>query len=308
MHRTQTRDRDVGVELRGRQRRVAQQFLHDAQVGAALQQMRGGAVPQPVRARCRVRRRPRPRSGARRCGPAAGRADGRARRAAAPGPSPRWPARDGRRRATPCSAACAGSPNGTVRCLLPLPSTRSSRRGRVDVVDVEAAQLADANSGGVQQLYDQLVAQRERISLLCTGFRGGHGVKRLILPQHRWQGASGLGHLQPGGGIARHQPAARRPRGERLDRRRAPCQRRAGRARSRLRRQPGPQDRQAQAGQSGVGHPLRRESRTATAGRRGRRGGCGRSGHAPARDTRRTPRAGIASTPLPSQTRTPRLR
>ena len=128
VHGTQPRDRDVGVELRGGQRRVAEQFLDDAQVGAALEQMRRGAVPQPVRAdvRCTVdgghglvhdgaglpwidaaaagaeqQRRARVRDGQR------GTAIGEPRR----------------------STAAAGSPNGTVRCLLPLPSTRSSRRG-----------------------------------------------------------------------------------------------------------------------------------------------------------------------------------
>ena len=34
VHRPQPRDRDVGVELRRGQRRVAEQFLDDAQVGA----------------------------------------------------------------------------------------------------------------------------------------------------------------------------------------------------------------------------------------------------------------------------------
>jgi hypothetical protein len=46
-----------------------------------------------------------------------------------------------------------------------------------------------------------LVTQCERITLLRTGFRGGHGVERLILPQHRRQGTSGFGDLQPRGGI-----------------------------------------------------------------------------------------------------------
>ena len=50
VHRAQTRDRDVGVELRGGQTRVTQQFLHDAQVGAALEQMGRGTVPKSVRA------------------------------------------------------------------------------------------------------------------------------------------------------------------------------------------------------------------------------------------------------------------
>ena len=49
VHRAQSRDRDVGVQLCRRQRRVAEQFLHDAQVRATLEQMGGRAVPQAVR-------------------------------------------------------------------------------------------------------------------------------------------------------------------------------------------------------------------------------------------------------------------
>jgi hypothetical protein len=49
VHGPQPRNGDMGVELGGRQRRVAEQFLHDAQVRAALEQMGGRAVPQPVR-------------------------------------------------------------------------------------------------------------------------------------------------------------------------------------------------------------------------------------------------------------------
>ena len=44
VHRTQPCDGDVRVELRGGQAGVAQQLLHDAQVGAAFEQMRCGAV------------------------------------------------------------------------------------------------------------------------------------------------------------------------------------------------------------------------------------------------------------------------
>ena len=39
---------DVRVDLRGDQALVAQQFLHAANVGAAIQQVRGKAVPQRV--------------------------------------------------------------------------------------------------------------------------------------------------------------------------------------------------------------------------------------------------------------------
>ena len=40
----------VRVHLRGAQALVAQQFLHAAEVGTVVEQMRGEAVPQRVRA------------------------------------------------------------------------------------------------------------------------------------------------------------------------------------------------------------------------------------------------------------------
>ena len=127
VHRTQPRDRDVGVELRGGQRRVAEQFLHDAQVGAALEQMGGGAVPQAVRTDV---------------GRAVDGGDGLVHDGAGlPLIEPTAAGAEQQRRprvavasagrpsvSHAVSAAWAGSPNGTVRCLLPLPSTRSSRR------------------------------------------------------------------------------------------------------------------------------------------------------------------------------------
>jgi hypothetical protein len=44
----ETRFRDVRVELRGREALVTEQFLHDAQIRAALEQMRGVGVAQRV--------------------------------------------------------------------------------------------------------------------------------------------------------------------------------------------------------------------------------------------------------------------
>ncbi len=44
----------VRVDLRGGQRLVAEQFLHAAQVRAVVQQVRGEAVPQRVRADGRI--------------------------------------------------------------------------------------------------------------------------------------------------------------------------------------------------------------------------------------------------------------
>src|SRR6185312_5541611 len=40
---------DVAVDLRRRERAVAEQFLDRAQVRAAVQEMRGESVPEPVR-------------------------------------------------------------------------------------------------------------------------------------------------------------------------------------------------------------------------------------------------------------------
>lgn len=48
--RAQALDGDVRVDLRGGQARVAEDLLHRAQVGPALQHVRGRRVPQPVRA------------------------------------------------------------------------------------------------------------------------------------------------------------------------------------------------------------------------------------------------------------------
>ena len=48
VHRAQPGDGDVGVELGRRQRRVAQQLLHHAQVSATLEQVRCEGVAQSV--------------------------------------------------------------------------------------------------------------------------------------------------------------------------------------------------------------------------------------------------------------------
>ena len=128
---------------------------------------------------------------------------------------------------------------------------------RVDVVDVEAAQLADPDAGRVEHLDDESVPQRKRIALLCTGIGGGHRVQRLVLTQHGGQRSPRLGHLQTGGRIARQQPTPGRPCREGLHRRGPARQRGASDARGGLGRQPRPQHRQAQAGQLGIGRPLR---------------------------------------------------
>ena len=49
VHGPQPRDGDMCIELRGRQRRVAEQFLHDAQVRATFEKMGGRTVPKAMR-------------------------------------------------------------------------------------------------------------------------------------------------------------------------------------------------------------------------------------------------------------------
>ena len=49
VHLTQSIDSDQGVDLCGRHRRMAEQFLHHADVCAAVEQMRGERMPQGVR-------------------------------------------------------------------------------------------------------------------------------------------------------------------------------------------------------------------------------------------------------------------
>ena len=126
VHRAQSGDRDVRVELGGGQAGVTEQFLHDAQIGAAFEQVGGRAVPQTVRAHV---------------GSAVDGGDGLVHDGAsladveptAPGAQQqRRPGLRGDQRRAPVgqpdlSASAAGSPNGALRCLLPLPSTRSNR-------------------------------------------------------------------------------------------------------------------------------------------------------------------------------------
>src|SRR5271156_3383158 len=50
MHLAQVALREMGVNLRGRDVAVTEHLLHGAQIGAALEQMRGEAMPQRVRA------------------------------------------------------------------------------------------------------------------------------------------------------------------------------------------------------------------------------------------------------------------
>lgn len=129
VHRAQSRHGDVGVQLGGREAGVSEQFLHDAQIGAALGEMGGYRVTQPVRAQVRragdrgqdvVDDRPRL--------PLIQPLSPFARRRACPELSV---ATVGRPMCNQRSiASAAGFPYGTERSLSPLPITRRRRRSR----------------------------------------------------------------------------------------------------------------------------------------------------------------------------------
>ena len=130
--------RDVGVDLRRGQIAMAEQFLHAAEVGPAIQQMGGEAVPQGVRA---------------------GRVDQAGTQqlplqqaAHAPRRQPAPRAGSGTWRSSRRSSAAAAGPTGRA---IPTPSRRSDRAARVGpcrgpgpapvshrVVQVQAHQLA----------------------------------------------------------------------------------------------------------------------------------------------------------------------
>ena len=148
--------RHLRVHLRRRDAGVAEQLLHDAQVGAVVEHVGRARVPQHVRRQLRVE--PDPLAGAAHDRPArlprdaaaacvehdrVGVARARGARAAQREP----PVAQVRRR----RAARAPRPIGTTRSLSPLPSTRSDAVFEVEVVEVEADRLADADAGAVEQ-------------------------------------------------------------------------------------------------------------------------------------------------------------
>ena len=156
---------EVGVDLRRLQVRVAEQLLHHAQVGAALEQVRRERVTQRVRARSA--RRP---DGV---DPAADAPPRPARASAAPpwalrktapsSPAPRA-ARAGRATVeVPAQRRAAGAAEQELPLLVALADDAQPATLEVDAIDGQARELADAHAGGVQQLEHRRVAPGERL-------------------------------------------------------------------------------------------------------------------------------------------------
>ena len=139
------------------------------------------------------------------------------------------------------TARRAGTPNGTRRSLSPLPTTRSTFGRQVDVVDVEADELADPHPGGVEQLQGRTVAQVHRV-VVVRGHRGhveqgGGGA----LGEHRRQRPVAAGRAEPQGGVRGDPAGALEPAEEGAQRRRRAGDGRARGPAARQHAEPGPQ-------------------------------------------------------------------
>jgi hypothetical protein len=169
----QTFARHVRVDLRAGQRGVPEQFLYGAEVGASLQHVGRRGVAQAVGGRVRQTQRLRPRrddlpygarveTAAARAEQERGAAVGRGER----GPPVTQPRLDG---------ALGRHSKGDGALPGALAEDAHDTAGQVDVVDVEPAQLGDADPAGVEHLQDGGVAEPDRVRPLV---RVGAGAGR----------------------------------------------------------------------------------------------------------------------------------
>ena len=230
------------VDLRGRGRGVAEDLLHAAQVGAALEQVRGGGVPDRVRAR--VDAAPRARCGAR----SAGRAGRRGRRGTGRRRCARWR----RRAALPASqratARIAGRPTGTTRSLRPLPSTRTVRRAWSSPPASSShssltrmAVAYSSSSTAASRMARAAAVRSPAADSRCARSSQSASPVHLVPAQHLRQHPPGLGGAELRPRVGGEPAAAMRVSGEGARRRAAAGQRRPGGARLVLVGQPAPQ-------------------------------------------------------------------
>src|SRR6266851_178168 len=168
-------NRDVGVYLSRSERGVAEHLLHAAQVRAAFEEVRGGRVPQAVRAGIRHR------SGGR--DPGMNHAPGRPWVKATASCSQeqrgtgRIPGQKGPAGSAP-SADRALSRNADRHdaLLAALSEHPDGPAALVDVIDVQAAQFADPDAGCVEEFHDRRVAELDRGRHLACRSGGGRGI------------------------------------------------------------------------------------------------------------------------------------
>ena len=187
------------IDLRGRKASVAQQFLDRSEVCATFQKVGGGAVTEPMR----------PEIGdPTGLQPGVDDAPNRPRiNASAPGPdeeSTTGPRPSKHRSPVPAPGSdrvIRGQPERHSTFFGALTEYANDSTLTVDVVDVEADQLADPNTRGVEQLEDGVVAQRDgggrTVVRVRPGRVGFHGQtiehrRGVGLLQDGWQRPPGL--------------------------------------------------------------------------------------------------------------------
>ena len=175
---------------------MPEQFLHDADVGAALEQVGGGRVPQRVGgdvADAGRRRRP----VRRRCGRRGCRA-GRRGRLSSNASSARRPASSGRATLEVGAQCGDGGPADRRDAFLgALAEQPDLGLCEVHPVEVEPAGLPDACPAGVEQFEQGAVTQADRRGRV----RGGQQPVDLVDAQHARQVASLLGRGEQGGRV-----------------------------------------------------------------------------------------------------------
>ena len=143
-----------------------------------------------------------------------------------------------------------------MRSLRPLPSTRTTLRSSVEVVDVEPHQLAHPDPRGVEELEHGDVAKPDRAAVV--GERGGRGRIRSAASSARSTGGRvrcALGEPQGGPGVGRGAAGAVQPGGEHPGRRRPPGQGGARQPERLLLGQPAAQGAEVEVGDVGVAEP-----------------------------------------------------
>lgn len=160
-------DGDVRVDLRGREGSVTEQLLDDSEVGAPFEQMGRRGMPEPVRSEVGCT------GNSRQYVVNDGAGLALVESGAAPTEQQRRTGRGcGQGRSTrvnPHVQRAIG--RGTERydaLLVTLAEYAQDQPSPIDIVDVEAAELADSDTGRVEQLDDQPVPHRDGVQLLLS--------------------------------------------------------------------------------------------------------------------------------------------
>jgi hypothetical protein len=168
VRRLEPLDGHVRVDLRRRERGVAEQFLDHAKVGTTFEQVGRGAVTQPVRAEVgSVRDVPEQlvhhRPDLALVGPTSTAPEEQG--GSAPGADQAGPTA-----IQPFAHSCpSGHSEGHTALLVALADDPQDVAGEVDVIDVEPDELTDADAGGVEKFQCGAVAEVHRVVVV-----GGH--------------------------------------------------------------------------------------------------------------------------------------